>query len=707
MFGPINPKVKDLTQFSNTWSKDQTLANRNPAGSTSQLSDSPATIWEGNGWSTSGSKSIKASYKADMQAVPASTGYGNWRLRYSLNNAAFSSALTWNPVGAASSKPLFTMHSYALVDTDNSSTVDALLSLNVRSTGSTNHIGMTTSGTVRASWSSNSSGNSEFKVAGASAHHNFYTGSSIGSQNLIAQIYGSGIYTGYSVFAGAKVTAGQADTSANSTLSTYGSLAVKGTLVTSTSYTMAETETFVYVDPSQTNVCVGTPVACTTYVSEGTCNAHTGIGCSWSVGTACSTSGSGTDSSTCTSQGAGCVWDEVTCSGANNTDQSTCENQDDTYGGSCAWDESTCGSQGDQGACEAISGCTWNFSDCTAFTNTDQSSCENNSGCTWTAGGTDCHSFDATDQGTCEANTGCFWNGDDSTCFSQCTGQYDVSCTGGLCGGTFADGNCSGNFGAGCLGGAGNCGLLASSGTCAAEAGCTWSTGITVTLPTTASASRGTTGRVYSILHVGETGTVNIVGQSGQPIFQYTSLPLFKKGDKVLLHNQNISFPCSLFLLQSPCVAQSPCAWLPVCSTLGDEESCNAVSGCGWDGDLSACTGRTTAVCSGTYSNGAHWYAHSLERGLNYVEKTANYTVTSIDDVVNCTSGTFALTLPNAALNNGKVFMLKNMGSGTITLNTTSSQTIDGNASGTLTLAQYESMSVQSNNANWLIISQV
>jgi hypothetical protein len=236
---------------------------------------------------------------------------------------------------------------------------------------------------------------------------------------------------------------------------------------------------------------------------------------------------------------------------------------------------------------------------------------------------------------------------------------------------------------------------------CAAEAGCTWSTGITVTLPTTASASRGTTGRVYSILHVGETGTVNIVGQSGQPIFQYTTLPLFKKGDKVLLHNQNISFPCSLFLLQSPCVAQSPCAWLGVCSSFGDQESCEAEQ-CSWDGDLSVCSGRTTAVCSGTYSNGAHWYAHSLERGLNYVEKTANYTLTSIDDVVTCTTGTFALTLPSAALNNGKVFVLKNTGAGTITINTTSSQTIDGFASGALTLATNDSMQVVSNNGNWI-----
>jgi len=92
---------------------------------------------------------------------------------------------------------------------------------------------------------------------------------------------------------------------------------------------------------------------------------------------------------------------------------------------------------------------------------------------------------------------------------------------------------------------------------------------------------------------------------------------------------------------------------------------------------------------------------------LNYVEKTANYTVTSIDDIINCTSGTFTLTLPDASLNNGKQFTLKNTGAGTITLNTTSSQTIDGNASGTLTLTAGQSKVVVSNNSNWIIVSQV
>jgi hypothetical protein len=710
IFGDFNPKVKDLTQHLNTWTKDQVLANKRPAASSSSLSDSPSTTWEGNGWSTGSSTSIKAAYRVDMQAVPAATGYGNWRLRYSVNNAAYTSALTWNPLGLAASKPLFTMHSYALVSTDNSSTVDTLLSLDVRSSGSTNHIGMSTSGTTRASWSSNGTGQSEFKVAGSNPTHNFYIGSSIGSQSQILQVYSSGIYNYQSIFNGGRVTAGSADTTAQTYLSTYGSFAVRGSLVTSSSYTMGENETFVYVDPSQSNFCQGTPTGCNTYMTEGNCNAHTGVGCSWSTGTLCSTSGSGTDSSTCTSQGAGCVWDEVPCSSADNTDQSTCENQDDTFGGGCTWDVSTCPAFTTIATCNGESGCTSDITgDCTGANGGAEGACEgqgDGTTCAWTGG--DCHAFDATDQATCEtSHTGCTWDGGGSICNgvydegSVCAGTYFVGCTGNLCNGNYNDGTCSGSFGAGCLGTA-NCGNIVTSGSCAAEAGCAWVSGVTITLPTTANASRGTTGRIYSILHVGNTGTVAIQGQSGEPVFQYTTLNLLKKGDKVLLHNQNISFPCSLLTTQSPCEAQSPCVWLVVCSTLGDQTACEAAS-CSWDGDLNVCTGRTTAVCSGSYDNGSRWYAHSLERGLSVVEKTANYTLTAIDDIVKVTANSVTLTLPSAALNNGKEFKLKNRGSGVVTLATTSGQTIDGNASSVLTLNTDESMTVVSNNVNWEI----
>ena len=85
------------------------------------------------------------------------------------------------------------------------------------------------------------------------------------------------------------------------------------------------------------------------------------------------------------------------------------------------------------------------------------------------------------------------------------------------------------------------------------------------------------------------------------------------------------------------------------------------------------------------------------------VSKTANYTLTSDDDVVNCTSGTFTLTLPTAVGISGRKYTLKNSGTGVITIGTTSSQTIDGVTTQTLG-TQYMSMDVVSNGSNWIIV---
>ena len=91
--------------------------------------------------------------------------------------------------------------------------------------------------------------------------------------------------------------------------------------------------------------------------------------------------------------------------------------------------------------------------------------------------------------------------------------------------------------------------------------------------------------------------------------------------------------------------------------------------------------------------------------GAAYVAKTVNYTLTISDYTVNCTANSFNLTLPTAASIAGRIYVLNNSGAGTITINTTSAQTIDGNASGTLTLATNKNYVVQSDGANWIIIS--
>lgn len=85
-----------------------------------------------------------------------------------------------------------------------------------------------------------------------------------------------------------------------------------------------------------------------------------------------------------------------------------------------------------------------------------------------------------------------------------------------------------------------------------------------------------------------------------------------------------------------------------------------------------------------------------------YVAKTGTYTVTAADGTINCTSGTFTVTLLTAVGIVGQSFTIKNSGAGTITLATTSSQLIDGSL--TQTLGPGVSMTVQSTNSAWIVI---
>lgn len=88
---------------------------------------------------------------------------------------------------------------------------------------------------------------------------------------------------------------------------------------------------------------------------------------------------------------------------------------------------------------------------------------------------------------------------------------------------------------------------------------------------------------------------------------------------------------------------------------------------------------------------------------LGYVAKTANYTATSSDTIIDCTTNTFTITLPTAVGITGKMYIVKNSGTGVITIATTSSQTIDGATTYDLG-TQYMSLTVVSNNANWIVV---
>jgi len=98
------------------------------------------------------------------------------------------------------------------------------------------------------------------------------------------------------------------------------------------------------------------------------------------------------------------------------------------------------------------------------------------------------------------------------------------------------------------------------------------------------------------------------------------------------------------------------------------------------------------------------------ELTFEYNAVTANTTlvVNTIGNVGNChalienTSGSNTITLPTAVGCVGYQFVIKNTGTGTVTLATTSGQTIDG--ASTQTISQYTALTPVSNGTNWILI---
>jgi hypothetical protein len=87
---------------------------------------------------------------------------------------------------------------------------------------------------------------------------------------------------------------------------------------------------------------------------------------------------------------------------------------------------------------------------------------------------------------------------------------------------------------------------------------------------------------------------------------------------------------------------------------------------------------------------------------LPYVEKTSTYTISATDYTVNCTSGTFTVNLPTAVGIDGRTYVVKNSGAGTITLDGDGTETIDGLTTQSITTGLV--MKVQSTGSNWIII---
>jgi hypothetical protein len=77
-------------------------------------------------------------------------------------------------------------------------------------------------------------------------------------------------------------------------------------------------------------------------------------------------------------------------------------------------------------------------------------------------------------------------------------------------------------------------------------------------------------------------------------------------------------------------------------------------------------------------------------------------TLTETNHVVNCTANSFTIELPPVAGIVGQEYIIKNSGSGTITIDPDGAETIDGAAS--ISLGQFDSVTIISTGTNWIII---
>ena len=84
-----------------------------------------------------------------------------------------------------------------------------------------------------------------------------------------------------------------------------------------------------------------------------------------------------------------------------------------------------------------------------------------------------------------------------------------------------------------------------------------------------------------------------------------------------------------------------------------------------------------------------------------YISVSSNYTATSNDYMIECTSGTFNVQLPTAIGVTGKEFVIKNTGSGTITVIPFMSELIDDETS--FGLLKNDTLPIMSNGSKWII----
>ena len=89
----------------------------------------------------------------------------------------------------------------------------------------------------------------------------------------------------------------------------------------------------------------------------------------------------------------------------------------------------------------------------------------------------------------------------------------------------------------------------------------------------------------------------------------------------------------------------------------------------------------------------------------SYLARTTAYTATDTDYLIDCTTGTFTVTLPASSGRTGRILIIKNSGTGTITVDGNAAETIDGAATYSLS-AQWATVQIMSDGTNWKILAK-
>lgn len=103
-----------------------------------------------------------------------------------------------------------------------------------------------------------------------------------------------------------------------------------------------------------------------------------------------------------------------------------------------------------------------------------------------------------------------------------------------------------------------------------------------------------------------------------------------------------------------------------------------------------------TITSSGGSSGGG------ISRSINNISTSQAAGFSSATDYVYLCTGTLTLTMPDASAANTNLYTIKNVGTGVVTIATTSAQTID-NQAGIQIGVQYTSVDLESNGSNWVI----